>query len=286
MKIGMNLLLWTAHVTKEHLPVLEKIKAAGFDGVEVPIFEGDEKHFAETKKELDRLGLKSSCVTVVDANTNPISPDEAVRKKALERLKWALNMAGALGADVIAGPMHSALGVFSGNGPTEDEKKRATEVLRQAAEHAKTVNVRIAIEYLNRFESYFLTTALDAVALVRAVNHPNFAMMYDSFHANIEEKDPVAAFTVASPHVIHFHISEHDRGTPGSGHVPWRDYFKALRKANFDGWLTIEAFGRALPELAAATRVWRDFFPSRDQVYTEGGKFIRRMWDQACGHHH
>src|SRR5687768_13360931 len=114
MKMGMNLLLWTAHLTKDHLPTLEKIKAAGFDGVEVPIFEGEERHYAEMKKELDRIGLKSSCVTVVNAETNPISPDEAVRKKALERLKWALDRAGALGADVIAGPMHSALGVFSG----------------------------------------------------------------------------------------------------------------------------------------------------------------------------
>jgi D-psicose/D-tagatose/L-ribulose 3-epimerase len=286
MKIGMNLLLWTGHLTKEHIPTVEKIKAAGFDGVEVPIFEGDEKHFSEMKKELDRIGLKCSAVTVVNPDTNPISPDESVRKKALERLKWALNMAGAVGADVLAGPMHSALGVFSGEGPTDDEKKRATEVLRQAAEHAKTVNVRIAIEYLNRFESYFLTTALDAVALVRAVNHPNFAMMYDTFHANIEEKDPAAAYTVASPHVIHYHVSEADRGTPGSGHVPWREHFKALRKSNYDGWLTIEAFGRALPQLAAATRVWRDFFPTREQVYVEGYKFIRRMWDQACGHHH
>jgi D-psicose/D-tagatose/L-ribulose 3-epimerase len=277
----MNLLLWTAHLRSEHLPVLQKIKAAGFDGVEIPIFEGDAAHFQSMAKELDRLGLARTSVTVVDEATNPISPDASVRAKALDRLKWVLDMCAALGSEVIAGPVHSALGKFSGDAPTDDERKRSADILRQAAEHAKKVNVKIAVEYLNRFETYLLTTARDTAAFVRQVNHPNLAMMFDTFHANIEEKDPVAAYREAAPHVIHFHVSENDRGTPGTGHIPWAEHFKALRQANYTGWLTIEAFGRALPELAAATRVWRDFFPSREDVYEKGGAFIRRMWEQA-----
>jgi D-psicose/D-tagatose/L-ribulose 3-epimerase len=153
--------------------------------------------------------------------------------------------------------------------------------MRAAAEHAKSVNVKIACEYLNRFEIYFLTTAHDTAEFVKLVDHPNFRMMFDTFHANIEEKDPVKAYADASKYVIHYHVSENDRGTPGSGHVPWAAHFKALRQSNYDGWLTIESFGRALPELAAATRVWRDFFPSRDEVYTEGIKHIKRMWEGA-----
>jgi D-psicose/D-tagatose/L-ribulose 3-epimerase len=281
MKVGMNLLLWTAHLTKEHLPVLEKIKAAGFDGVEVPLFDGDAKHFSEMKKELDGLGLGRTTVTVVDIKTNPIAAEKETRSAALTRLKWVLDMSAAVGSNLVCGPVHSALGVFSGHGPTDDEKKRAVEVLHAAAEYAKTVNVKIAVEYLNRFESYFLTTAQGAVELVKSINHPNFGMMFDTFHANVEEKNPPQAFAEAAKHVIHYHISENDRGTPGTGHVPWKEHFAALRKANYDGYLTIEAFGRALPELAAATRVWRDFFPSRDEVYQKGGKFIRDMWAAA-----
>src|SRR5215475_1050806 len=168
MKIGMNLLLWTAHLTKEHLPILEKIKKAGFDGIEAPIFDGDAKHYSTMKKELDKLGLKCSTVTVVDKTTNPISAQKETRAAALTRLKWALDMSSALGADVLAGPVHSALGEFSGQGPTDDEKKRGAEVMRSPAEHAKSVNVRIAVEYLNRFETYFLTTAADTAAFVKA----------------------------------------------------------------------------------------------------------------------
>jgi D-psicose/D-tagatose/L-ribulose 3-epimerase len=81
--------------------------------------------------------------------------------------------------------------------------------------------------------------------------------------------------------LIHVHISENDRGTPGTGLVRWDETFRALRKIGYDGWLVIEAFGRALPALAAATRVWRDLFPSADEVITQGLGFIREKWVAA-----
>jgi len=279
MKVGMNLLLWTAFVTEEHFPILEKIKKTGYDGVEIPLFDGDAEHYKKIKKELDNLGLGCTAVTVVNADTNPISPDASIRKAGLERIKWALDMTSVMGGDLLAGPYHSALGVFSGQPPTADERKRAVEVLTQAADHAQKVKVKIAIEYLNRFECYFLTNAMDAKNLVREINHPYFGTMYDTFHANIEEKNISQAIASMEDTYIHVHISENDRGTPGSGHVHWDETFKALRKAKYDGWLTIEAFGRALPDLAAATKIWRDMFPSPEDVYGNGFKFIKEKWE-------
>jgi D-psicose/D-tagatose/L-ribulose 3-epimerase len=281
MKIGMNLLLWTAHVTAEHFPVLAELKKAGFDGVELPIFEGELNHFRSIGAELKKQGLRSTAVTVAAPESNPSSSDPAIRKAAVERLNWVVDAMHAFGGETLCGPYHSPLGVFTGGGPTADEKKYAAESLRQVAEHAAQANVRLAIEYLNRFECYFLNTAVDTAAFVKQVNHPAFGCMYDTFHANIEEKDPVAAINAVAPHMIHVHISENDRGTPGSGQVRWTDSFKAIRHAGYDGWLVIEAFGRSMPELAAATRVWRDFFPSREHVYQEGIKFIRQQWANA-----
>ena len=279
MKVGMNLLLWTAFVTEEHFPILEKIKKTGYDGVEIPLFDGDAEHYKKIKKELDNLGLGCTAVTVVNAETNPISPDASIRKAAFDRIKWALDMTSVIGGDLLAGPYHSALGVFSGQPPTADERKRAVEVLTQAADHAQKVKVKIAIEYLNRFECYFLTNAMDAKNLVREINHPYFGTMYDTFHANIEEKNISHAIASMEDTYVHVHISENDRGTPGSGHVHWDETFKALRKAKYDGWLTIEAFGRALPDLAAATKIWRDMFPSPEDVYGNGFKFIKEKWE-------
>lgn len=281
MKVGMNLLLWTGFVTEADFPTIAKIKAAGFDGVELPLFDGQADHYKKIRAELDKQGLACSTVTIMTPEANPISPDAAVRKAAVERLKWAVEMNHILGSVAMCGPYHSPLGMFSGTGPTVDEKSRAAEVLRQAAEFAKQANLTLAIEYLNRFECYFLTTAKDAAELVRSVNHPNFRCMYDTFHAHIEEKSQAAGVAAVKDVFAHVHISENDRGVPGTGQVRWDEAFQAVKDTGYDGWLVIEAFGRALPDLAAATRVWRDLFPSPDDVYTQGIQFIRKKWAAA-----
>jgi D-psicose/D-tagatose/L-ribulose 3-epimerase len=207
-----------------------------------------------------------------------VSPDASIRRAALDRIKWAIEMTATMGGENLVGPYHSAIGVFSGTGPTADEKARSADVLRAAAEEAKKAKVMLGIEPLNRFECYFLNTAADARALVKAVDHPNFRTMYDTFHSNIEEKNVTRAIETVADIVCHVHISENDRGTPGTGLVHWAETFQALRKIKYDGWLVIEAFGRALPDLAAATKVWRDLFPAPEEVYTQGLKFIKERW--------
>jgi len=276
MKYGMNLLLWTGNVTAEHFPLLAKLKAAGFDGVEIPVFGGTPDDYKPIRAELDKNGLKCTTVTILTAETNAVSPDAGVRKRAADWLKTVVDINHVLGAETVCGPYHSALGVFSGTGPTADEKKRSADVLRQAAEHAKQAKLMLAIEYLNRFECYVLNTAAGARELVQMVNHPNFRCMYDSFHAHIEEKDPAAAIRTVAPVLAHVHISENDRGTPGTGQVNWDATFNTLKQVGYDGWMVIEAFGRALPDLAAATRIWRDLFPSAEEVYTKGLAFMKQ----------
>jgi D-psicose/D-tagatose/L-ribulose 3-epimerase len=279
MKTGMNLLLWSTHITEEHFPLLAKLKQTGFDGVEVPLFEGNAEHYKKLARELKNNGLGCTTVTCVGPEANPISPDPKIRQKAVDQHRWAIEMTAIMGGEVMAGPFHSPLAVFSGTGPTAEEKEHAVDVLRQSAEIARQHKVMLTIEYLNRFECYFLTTAAQAKELVQRVNHPHFRTMYDTFHANIEEKNATAAIKDLAGHFVHVHISESDRGIPGTGMVHWEETFRALRQVRYDGWLVIEAFGRALPALAAATKVWRDLFPSPESVYTEGLRFMKRNWD-------
>ena len=281
MKIGMNLLLWTGFVTEADFPTIAKIKAAGFDGVEIPLFDGTAEHYKTLRAELDKQGLACSTVTIVSPEANPISPDASIRDAAVERLKWAIEMNHILGSFAMCGPYHSPLGVFSGAGPTAAEKGHAAEVLRKAAEFAEQAKLTLAIEYLNRFECYFLTTAADARTLVKSVDHPSFRCMYDTFHAHIEEKSQAAGVAACKDVFAHVHISENDRGTPGTGQVRWDEAFQAIRGTGYDGWFVIDAVGRARPALAAATRVWRDLFPSPDEVYTRGIAFIREKWAAA-----
>src|SRR6202022_1090631 len=169
MKIGMNLLLWATQVTEEHYPHLEKIKSTGFDGVEIPIFGGDEAHYQKLRKKLDELELKSSTVTVAIPEASAISSDPAIRRAAAERLKTIVRHSALLGGDILCGPFHQALGVFSGAGPTEEEFKRAVDVHREVADEAQRHGVCLEIDFLNRFECYFLITPAAAAASVRRV---------------------------------------------------------------------------------------------------------------------
>src|SRR5207249_3157528 len=100
-----------------HYPLIAKLKATGYDGVEVPLFEGDAAHYKELRKVLDANGLGATTVTCVGPEASPISPDAAIRRAAVERIKWAIDMTAILGGENLCGPYHSPLGVFSGSGP-------------------------------------------------------------------------------------------------------------------------------------------------------------------------
>ena len=283
MKIGMCMFLWTTSVGRKHEKLLRDIRQTGFDGVEIPIFEGTPDDYRRLGDLLDRIGLERTAVSAMgDPAMNLISPDQATRRRGIDYMKWAIDCAEALGANTLSGPLHSTLGQFSGNGPTAAELKRSVSSQRAIGDHAGKHGVTIGLEALNRFECYLVNTMDDLAAHIDAIDHPNIRAMYDTFHSNIEEADPIGAFTRNRDRIVHVHISENDRGVPGRGNIPWAETFKALRENGYDGWLTIEAFGRALKDLAAATKVWRDFSETPEAVYRDGYRHIRDGWQAAA----
>ena len=280
MKLGFNLLLWTTHVVDEHVPLFDRLKSTGYDGVEIPLFEGEVSHYKRLGRIVKDAGLAASAVTVLPTGKSAIAAEAAERALALDHLKWAIDCAAALGANVLCGPFHQPLGEFSGIGPTEAEKSHCVEVHKRAAQYAAMSGIELSVEPLNRFESYFLNTARDAQALVDRVDEPNYGYLYDTFHFNIEEKSLPEAIRVTASAINHVHISENDRGIPGTGHVDFAAVFDALKQSKYDGWLTVEAFGQALPDLAAATKVWRPLFVRSEDVYQGAFRLMREGWDK------
>jgi len=280
MQIGFNLLLWTPEFQPDtHHGLVTSLKETGYDGVELPFFAPNLELAKRTGKLLADEGMRSTAVTIMPGeHASCISPDPASRRAAVDHLKQVVDCCHAAGSEVLMGPFHQVLGVFSGTGPTETELEHGAEVHREVAEYAQQAGIQICVEWLNRFECYFLTTMAGAADYTRRVNHPNFATMFDTFHANIEEKNPVAALRAGYDTVKHIHISENDRGTPGTGHAAIRETLEFLKETGYDRWITVEAFGLALPEIAAATKVWRPLFPSEKEVYTEGIRYIRECW--------
>jgi len=278
------MLLWTTHVGPEHEATMRDIKATGFDGVEIPVFEGSVEHFRETAAMLDDIGLERTAVSAMgDPGQNLIAPDAATRAAGVEFMQWAIECTKALGATALSGPMHSTIGQFSGEGPTQQEYEHSIESQRAVGAHGAKHGVTIGLEALNRFECYLFNTMEVMSAHIREIDHPNIRAMYDTFHSNIEESDPVAAFNNNLDVITHVHISENTRGVPGQGNIRWAETFAAIAASDYDDWLTIEAFGRGLPDLAAATKVWRDFAESPEAVYREGFGHIKRSLAAANG---
>ena len=280
MKLGFNLLLWTTHVTDKHWPIIERLKATGYDGVEIPIFEGEPEHYARLGARLRDADLASSGIGIMPGGgKSAVSADASERAAALDHIKWLIDCTAALGGDVAAGPLHQPLGEFTGRGATADEKSRVVEVHKAAAQYAAKHGIKLSVEPLNRFECYFLNTAADAADLVTRVDEPNYGYLYDTFHFNIEENSLTDVIPATIKQMNHVHISENNRGIPGAGHIAFQPIFAALKSGGYEGWLTIEAFGSALPDLAAATKIWRPVFERPEDVYERGYRLMREGWD-------
>jgi D-psicose/D-tagatose/L-ribulose 3-epimerase len=275
-KVGFNVLLWTAAISDKLNPLAARLKEIGYDGVEVVIGEPQSKPYIELGKYVRSLDLDITTVMVVSKDENPISESSAVRAKAVERLKWGVDRANDLGAKVICGPTHSAFATFSKKAPSDDEYKWSAEVLHKVGEYAAESNVVFTIEAINRFECYLCNTIAQLNKLVQLADHPNIRAMFDSHHANIEEKNLVETIQSMKGHLSHVHISENDRGTPGSGHIQWDQIYSGLASINYSGWLTIEAFSRNDIDFANSINVWREYNEPWD-IAINGLSFIKQM---------
>ena len=276
MRFGLNLLLWCDTLEEATLPVLEEIRSIGYDVVEIPVFEHDVAKYAAWGKRLERAGPGADGRDDPPAGQQPHQPGRGRARAGVEANKAALDCAAAAGCEALCGPFHSALGYFTGAGPTADEWKWGVESMCRVAEHAGKVNVTLALEYLNRFECYLLNTAADGARFVADVGHPRCKMMYDTFHSHIEEKNTPAAVRSLKNCLAHVHISENDRSTPGAGNVRWAENFDTLREIGYDNLMVIEAFGLALDKIVAATKIWRRMYQSERQLATDGLRFMKQ----------
>lgn len=276
MTPGMNLFLWTNRVGPEHFPLFERLAATGFQLLELPCADYSSAEIAAIRNALQTCGLSCSVATLLQANCNPISPDQAVRRAALTKLQRDIDLCAALGAEALIGPMHSAHKQFTGWGPTESEFQYCRDLLREAGEYAAEAGIQLSVEFLNRFECYFLNTSEQAFELVEAIDLDNVGILYDTHHAHLEESNQAEALLRSAPRINQIHISESHRGTPGSGGVDWSGVFSAINSSGFDGRVVIEAFGTAIPDIANAVNIWRNNFSSEEAVYREGFEWMAR----------
>jgi D-psicose/D-tagatose/L-ribulose 3-epimerase len=276
MKLGVNTLIWSPAYDNSVEEVLPTIKEKGFDGIEFPIFRAADVSPARVRNAMEVNDLECNTVSIFVEGLSAISHDAAIRKRSIQWLKDAVAITAECGASTIAGPLYSPVGYLPGRRRTAAEWSWAVEAYQQIGDTLTAHNVSLAIEPLNRFETFFLNTAEDAALLADEVGHPNVGILYDTFHANIEEKSIASGLLKVGKYLKLIHTCENDRGIPGSGHVEWDSVFSAIRQLEYDGWLTIESFGFALGDLSAAAAIWRDIESSPSAIAYEGVRFLRQ----------
>lgn len=278
MKVGINLLLWTANPSFEkHGYILENLKEWGFDAFEMGVSGLGLDEIDKFAKKADQLGLERAALDVFLASeADTISDDPVKHKKAVDIIKTGIEKAADFGANIFSGPFYQGLCNTTQTGPTGDEWKRAVDTLRECALFAKEKGIRIAAEPLNRFEAYLVNSVKQAYDFAMDVGVDNFGILADTHHSNIEEYDIATAWNEVIDKIYHVHISENNRGVPGKGHAIPPEVFEVLKKGGYKGYLIIEAFNANVPEIAGMLRLWRPFEKDESIIAKKGLEYIKK----------
>ncbi len=271
-KFGVDSLIWTEEFTEDDLPLIAKAKELGFDVIDINISHPERFPVRAVKDKLKQVGIEAVTTIGLPAAANPISPKPAVRRHALETLKLLVDINYELGSKILGGVLYSSWGYLTGRCRTEEEWAWSVAAMREAGRYAKRMgNLVLAIEPVNRFESHFINIAGDAVAYCKEVGTGNVKVHLDSFHMIREESSYRGAVEACGRDYLGYvHVCESNRGIPGTGLVPWQEFFTALKEARYRGPLTIESFDPNFEELNRVCAIWRKFADSGEELAVRG----------------
>jgi D-psicose/D-tagatose/L-ribulose 3-epimerase len=278
MQLGVSTWVWTSPATTDVLEtLLPHIAAIGFDVIELPIEEVGQFDVARVGELARAHGLAVSVCAVIGPGRDLLLPGEAER--GIAYLRSCLEVAQTLGSPTVAGPFYSAVGRCWRSTPAERERdvEAVARTLRSLGDFAADHGVVLGVETLNRFETSFLNTTAQALELIGRVDHPAVGVALDLFHLGIEEKHVADALRAAGPRLVHLQVAENDRGTPGTGSLPWNDVAKALHEIQYHGRVVIETFSDRVEAIARAAAIWRPLAPDSDSLAREGLAFLRPL---------
>ena len=277
MKIGISAFAWTSQFDESHLGLLPWAKEHGFDGLEVTMFDPSDLPVGNMRRVFETNQLECSVCCILPNGVNPISPDADLRKKSILHLKHCIETTAELGARLLGGPVFAPIGYLPEHRPTADEWNWAVEAFQSLGDALDKHEMTLAIEPVNRSETFFLRTALEADKLCKAIGHPRIGVTIDTFHANIEEKDIALAISLLGNRLRHLHASENDRGLLGEGHVDFHAIAKALMNTGYNGYLMIEGFGYSPEEKIGPGVLWADLAVSPEDIALKGADYLRQI---------
>jgi D-psicose/D-tagatose/L-ribulose 3-epimerase len=279
MKFGASTFIWASPFSPATFHLVDKVKEFGFDVLEICIEDPKTIPTAETRDYLQAKGVEALVCGAFGPNRDISSDDSSIRREGLAYIQTCVDIAVQLGSPLVSGPMYSATGKTRLLAPSEKKQQWdwTVEHLKAAADYAGERGVKLAIEPLNRFETDLINTVEQGLELLDRVDCENVGFLLDTFHMNLEEKNIGDAVRAAGPHLFNFHSCENDRGTPGTGHIPWEEVSRALKDIHYDDFVVIEAFTTEIKEIARAVSQWRPLAKTQDAIALEGITFLKSV---------
>jgi D-psicose/D-tagatose/L-ribulose 3-epimerase len=281
MKFGVNTQIWVAPFEQSDIGLIDKAAKLGFDVIELGFFSAEPPFNVEdVKQRLEDTGLTPGICTFLSADRDITSTDPDARRRGVEFMKAMIGTLAKLGGEVFSGPIYAELfrKRYMKKADREAEWERGVKSLREVANTAETQGIILALEPLNRFETDFMNLSEQAVRMAEDVGSPAVGILLDTFHMGIEEKNQGAAIRRAGKHLKHFHTCENDRGTPGTGQVPWTEVRDALKDIGYDRTVAIEGFNPEIVDLANGACIWRPMAPTPDRLAGEGIQFLKKLF--------
>jgi D-psicose/D-tagatose/L-ribulose 3-epimerase len=278
-KYGVDSLIWTEEFTEKDLLLIEKAKKLGFEVVDINISHPERFPTKAVAKKIREVGITPVTTIGLPADSNPISPEPEVRRHAVKTLKLMVDINIEIGSKILGGVLYSAWGYLTGRCRSGEEWTWSIAAMREACRYAKSKSdLILAIEPVNRFETHFINIAEDAVKYCQEVGTGNIKVHLDSFHMIREETSYRAAVnTCGREYLGYVHVCENNRGIPGTGQVPWQEFFTALKKIGYSGPLTIESFDPNFEELNRQCAIWRKFADSGEELAIKGLANLKKI---------
>ena len=272
LKIGVDSFIWSEDFSEKDLWIISRTKELAFTPLDIAIAHPESFPTEKVKELASEAGQEIVTTTTLNAGTSLISPDPEIRSRGVQSLKTLVDINNKLGAKILGGVIYAGWGCLTGKPRTEEEWEWSVKSMRQVAEYAKeTGTVTIAVEPVNRFETHFLNIAEDAVQYCKDVGTGNMTVHLDCFHMIREETSFKGAVeTCGKRYLGYVHVCESNRGVPGTGLVPWREFFTALKGINYEGSLVIESFDPGFEELNRLCAIWRRFADSGEELAVKG----------------
>lgn len=283
IQFGVSTWLWTSPFTTDKARSLFKnIRDLGFSLVEIPLENTDDIDTATVKSLLKEFDLTVAICGAFSTERDIASDDTVLQQNGLQYIQDSIRIASELEATIFAGPMYAAVGKarMVSNEQRKKEWDRSAQNLLKVAKVAADAGVTLAIEPLNRFESDMINTAVDAVRMIKDVNHPALKIGLDGFHMSIEEKNMEDAFITAGDLLAHVQVAENYRGTPGTGQTNWESWKKGLQSIGYKGAVSIESFTPENQSLAGAVCIWKKLADSQDAFARDGLAFLKKLLNQ------